>query len=84
MIIPGALAPGEFVILHKTELEFFGSCIYPTCHDKNSFNAKLDTHVDTHTCEKIRKNVVKYIRCASRFRIAKIPVKQLIKPFGGD
>ena len=61
-----------------------GSCIYPTCHDKNSFNAKLDTHVDTHTCEKIRKNAVKNIRCASRFRIAKIPVKQLIKPFGGD
>ena len=83
MIIPGALAPGNSLFCIKQSLNF-GSCIYPTCHDKNSFNAKLDTHVDTHTCEKIRKNVVKYIRCASRFRIAKIPVKQLIKPFGGD
>ena len=51
---------------------------------KKSFNAKLDTHVDTHTCEKIRKNAVKYICYTSLKTKIKIPAKQLTKPFGGD
>ena len=70
--------------MHKTGLEFFGSCIYPTCHDKNSFNAKLDTHVDTHTCEKIRKNAVKRIQFVSMKQEVEIPTRQLYKPSDGD
>ena len=51
---------------------------------KNSFNAKLDTHADTHACEKIRKNAVKHIQFVSMKQEVEIPTRQLYKPSDGD
>jgi hypothetical protein len=84
---PRGAGSGDFVILHKISRATLAASKPPIWLPRarqNSLYRKLDTHVDTHTCEKIRKNAVKHIQFVSMKQEVEIPTRQLYKPSDGD